>query len=217
MISRWLRCRLPIWWQLAPLANFWSHLIESEISNDDQIPAGEVTKVIQDTLALIGNASNYVSNTRQSRKSRPKLGTFMKEVCTEDLGDTGSDLFGPVVRKKLTERANTIEAFNKAIATVDQQGTSKSTGSNHLRMRRTEAGRARFHTPHTTDSSSQKGHGSPGGAHHKLKSKRNSQIRNSRVSISDRRQLASSFASMVQHYRQPLGAPMCTGLCLGIL
>jgi len=33
----------------------------------------------------------------------------MKEICKEDLVTTGSELFVPKVRKKITERDNTIE------------------------------------------------------------------------------------------------------------
>ena len=42
---------------------------------------------VQDTLALTGNASNYISQTRRTAfmnsisKSRPKLSSFMKEIC----------------------------------------------------------------------------------------------------------------------------------------
>ena len=118
----------------APLANFWSHLVEQEFTgkSDELIPASDVLKVTQDTLALIGNASNYIFQARRTAvinslsKSRPKLSTFMKEVCKDDLGDTGPELLGPEVRKKITEWANTIDVFNKAISNVDK-ATSAST------------------------------------------------------------------------------------------
>ena len=51
-------------------------------------------------------------------KSRPKQSYVMKEICKDDLGDTGPELFGPEVWK-ITERANTIDALNKAIGKVD--------------------------------------------------------------------------------------------------
>ena len=97
----------------APLANYWSHLEELDLSGtDSQVPAGEVVTIIRHTLTLIGNASNYVSQIRCTAliqsisKSRPKLGSFVKEICKEDLVTTGSKLLGPEVRKKITGRAN---------------------------------------------------------------------------------------------------------------
>lgn len=118
----------------APLANFWSHLAEQQLTGkpEELIPVSEVIKLTQDTLVLIGNASNYISQTRRANifnsisKSRPKLSSFMKEICKDDLGDTGTQLFGPEVRKKITERANTIDAFNKAISKVDNPTKSSS-------------------------------------------------------------------------------------------
>ena len=62
-------------------------------------------------------------------KSRPKLSSFLKEICKEDLGDTGVELFGPEVQKKITQRASTIEAFNKAISKVDNPSSVPSSSS----------------------------------------------------------------------------------------
>ena len=74
---------------------------------------------------LIGNASNYISETRRRvaidtiKQSRLKLAKFLREICNEDLGEASGDLFGPRARQKVIERANTIEAFNKALARVE--------------------------------------------------------------------------------------------------
>ena len=74
---------------------------------------------------LIGNASHYITQARRksiiesTKKSRPRLAKFLQEICSRDLGDTGEDLFGPEARKKIVERANTIEAFNKTLTKVD--------------------------------------------------------------------------------------------------
>ena len=42
----------------APIANFWSHLVEQDFSGKDEelIPVGEVFKIFKDTLVLIGNS-----------------------------------------------------------------------------------------------------------------------------------------------------------------
>ena len=70
---------------------------------DELIPVSDVIRVTQDTLALIRNASNYISQARCTAvmnsiaRSRPKLSSFLKEICKEDLGDTRDELFGPEV------------------------------------------------------------------------------------------------------------------------
>jgi len=62
------------------------------------MPAGEVVTIIRHTLALIGNASNYVSQIRCNAliqcisKSCPKL--FHVGNLQEDLVTTGSELLG---------------------------------------------------------------------------------------------------------------------------
>jgi len=56
----------------------------------------------------------------------------MKEICKEDLVTTGSELFDLEVRKKITERANTIEAFNKAIASVEGTSSQKTNTSSRF-------------------------------------------------------------------------------------
>ena len=74
---------------------------------------------------LIGDASNYISETRRRvaidtiKQSRPKQANFLRETGKEDLGEASGDLFGPQARQKVIERANTIEAFNKAPARVE--------------------------------------------------------------------------------------------------
>jgi len=55
----------------------------------------------------------------------------MREICKEDLVTTSSELYGPVVRK-ITERDDTIEAFNKAIAAVEGTSSQKSNTSSRF-------------------------------------------------------------------------------------
>ena len=51
----------------SPLANFWSHLTEQgfEGKNDEYVAVGEVLDVIKDSLMLIGNASDYITQSRR--------------------------------------------------------------------------------------------------------------------------------------------------------
>ena len=111
----------------SPLANSRSHLTEQGFEDKDEeyVAVGDVLDVMKSSLILIGNASHYITQTRRrsiidaKKKSRPKLASFLQDICKGDLGDTGEDLFGPEARKKILERANTIHAFNKAVGKVD--------------------------------------------------------------------------------------------------
>ena len=109
----------------APLVNLLSQLEDQGLSGNDLIPVSEVLKISKTTLMLIGNASSYISEARRRaaidtiKQSRPKLAKFLTEICKEDLGEASGDLFGPQATQKVIERANTIEAFNKAPAKVE--------------------------------------------------------------------------------------------------
>ena len=51
----------------APLTGLWSQMARSGFSgkSDELIPTKEVLKVVRETLALIGNASSYISTNRR--------------------------------------------------------------------------------------------------------------------------------------------------------
>ena len=116
----------------APVINLWSQLEDQGLSGkpNDLIPVSEVLKISKTALMLIGNASNYISETRRRvaidtvKQSRPKLAKFLREICKEDLGEASGDLFGPRARQKVTERDNTIQAINKALTKVESGPSS---------------------------------------------------------------------------------------------
>ena len=104
----------------SPLTSLWSQMSMNGFTRKlDELKANkDVMKVIRESLALIGNASSYVSlNWRLAivdmvKESRLQLVSFLKEVCSEDLGDSSRELLSPAVKKKLGERADT---FNEAL------------------------------------------------------------------------------------------------------
>ena len=121
----------------APLTGLWSQMARNGFTgkSDELTPTKDVLKVVRETLVLIGNASSYISTNRKIaiidkvKFTRPRLASFLKEVCLEELGDTGGELFGPSAKKKLTERAETIKAFNEALTKIDpspKAGMSKT-------------------------------------------------------------------------------------------
>jgi hypothetical protein len=48
------------------------------------------------------------------------------------LGDNGKELFGPVVKKKLGQRAYTIKAFNEALTKLDPPAKTRNDNSRFL-------------------------------------------------------------------------------------
>ena len=118
----------------APIANFWSHLEAQGLIGQpgETIPTLDVVRVMKDTLALLGNAVSYISRTRRSQfissinSQRPTVAKFLREVTKESNTSTGSELFGPEVQKLVTSRADTIDAFNKAVSKVE--ATTKRSG-----------------------------------------------------------------------------------------
>ena len=137
------RIRAAILASSGPLTSLWSQMSMNGFTgkSDELMATKDVMRVIRESLALIGNASSYVSlNQRLTivdkvKESRPQLASFLKEVCSEDLGDNGRESFGPAVKKKLGERADTIKAFNEALTKLDPPAKAekdKATSSRFL-------------------------------------------------------------------------------------
>ena len=111
----------------APMLNLWADLThQGFIGNQDElIPVKTVLEVCQQTLALVGNASSYISETRRSviidkvKLRRPRLASFLQDICKEDPGEPTKELFGPTFKKRITERAQTIKDFNQSLRSLD--------------------------------------------------------------------------------------------------
>ena len=124
----------------APLLSLWSQLEEQSFSGkpDELVPSSVVLNVIRETVALIGNASIFTSMQHRQmviqgmRKDRFRLADFLQDICKDDIARTGTELFGPIAKKKIVERADTIKAFNRAVSEIDAPSTSKSQQSRFL-------------------------------------------------------------------------------------
>ena len=99
---------------------------------DELVPSSVVLKAIRETIALIGNVSIFTSMQRRlmviqgMHKDRPRLADFLQDICKDDIGKTGTELFGAIARKRILERADTIKAFNWAVSEIEAPSTSKS-------------------------------------------------------------------------------------------
>ena len=118
----------------APLLSLWTQLEDQSFSGkpDELVPSSAVLKTIRETITLIGNALTFTSMQRRlmviqgMRKDRPRLADFLQDICKDDIGKTGTELFGPTARKKILEHADTMKAFNRAVSEIEAPSTSKS-------------------------------------------------------------------------------------------
>ena len=149
----------------------------------------------------------------------------MKEICKEDLGDTGSELFGPEVRKKITERANTIDAFNKAIGKVDnptRPSTEPSTSSSFLSKRPTAkyGGKSgRDQTPYSRYRPYKPGYRGNRATGAAFVIRRGSQKPNARPNNqgpTSRGQFAITPSCMASNYGQSMGVAVYPGVSPGV-
>jgi len=99
---------------LCPSTDFWPRLCDQGLSGeeDELIPVEEVLKVIQASVALIVNSSNYVSQLRRSiievlPADKTNLAKIMKQVCREHWLRA---LWRSAI-KAVSERVNTLETF----------------------------------------------------------------------------------------------------------
>ena len=74
-----------------PLASGWQNLLDVglETNPDMLVPAAEVLDLIQRTLCLVGNASEYISQTRRGRILAPSGLVVLLLVAFSD-----GDFFG---------------------------------------------------------------------------------------------------------------------------
>ena len=116
----------------APTLNLWAALEEQEVTTAQGglIPVEVVLECFQKTLVLLGSASSYMSlNHRDiiirkiSQKSKG-LGRFMNSVYKESKPE-GTQLFGTVVQKAITERAETMSALSKTASKTYSSGDCK--------------------------------------------------------------------------------------------
>ena len=114
----------------APVLGLWKDLEEQGFSggNGSLMPVDSALEMIQWTLVLIGNASNYVSQCRRDniifklRRQNPSLGTALSSICQEYQPDE-KRLFGGGVQKALTERAESLAAMKKVSMKLDTSKT----------------------------------------------------------------------------------------------
>lgn len=134
--DRYKRMQSAVNASVAPALNLWRDLDEQGISASQGglVPVDTVLDVLQRTVVLVGNASNYISQCRRDNvitkmEFRNKgLASVMKSVCKKHKPE-GDLLFGSAVHKALTERAETVSALKKVATKIQEPAKSSHTPS----------------------------------------------------------------------------------------
>ena len=111
----------------SPLADLWFGLDEQGFTGSDEelIPTSEVLRALQSSLALIGNATCYISQQRKTTiiealpRSQANLAMILKQVGKQEHAGSKSALFGPEAMEEITKRVSTLESCRKAVSKVD--------------------------------------------------------------------------------------------------
>ena len=100
-----------------PLASGWQNLLDAglETNPDMLVPAAEVLDLIQRTLCLVGNASEYISQTRRAR-ILAAIDPAWSKFGSDDFSKAKDALFGEEFQSKLTSKVEKETALAKAVS-----------------------------------------------------------------------------------------------------
>lgn len=124
-----------------PLTSSWQKLQETEAEDGEEIlvPATEVLGMIQRTLCLVGNASEYISQTRRTNILEA-IDPSWSSYAAEEFPGARDSLFGEAFQVNLTERVEKDTALAKAVSITKKQKKE----SNHSFTPRGNPGDDRF-------------------------------------------------------------------------
>ena len=129
MDDRYTRVQSSISAAAAPALNLWKGLEEQGFTRGkgNLMPVDSTLDIIQRTLVLTGNASNYISQCRcdsiisKVKLKNSRLGSTLSDICQEHQPDD-KNLFGSEVRKVLSERAESLSAMKKLSSKLETPG-----------------------------------------------------------------------------------------------
>ena len=131
MDDRYKRVQYSINAAAAPALKLWKDLEEQGFTRGkgSLMPVDSTLDIIQRTLVLTGNASNYISQCRRDsiiskvKLKNSRLGSILSDICQEHQPDD-KNLFWSEVRKVLSERAESLSAMKKLSSRLETSRTS---------------------------------------------------------------------------------------------
>ena len=121
---------------VCPLAFAWNSLLESGADKDPDmlVPVTEVISMIQHTICLIGNASEFISQIRHTRILE-KLDTSWSKYGQEDFSDLKDTLFGEDFQQTLVSKVEKEAVLAKVVVASkrSKENRGKESSSSHRR------------------------------------------------------------------------------------
>ena len=121
---------------ICSLAFVWNSLLESGADKDSDmlVPVTDVISMIQRTICLIGNASEFISQIRRT-KILEKLDAFWSKYGQEDFSDSKDTLFGENFQQTLSIKVEKEAILAKAAVASkrSKENGGKETSSSHRR------------------------------------------------------------------------------------
>jgi len=113
-----------------PLASAWKELHEARATKDASatVPAAEVMHLIQRTLCLVGNASEYISQTRRAHILE-HIDKSWSRYASDEFPDAEETLFGDAFKSSLSERVEKDTALAKAVSITKKRQKEVSSDS----------------------------------------------------------------------------------------
>lgn len=102
---------------IRPLTSAWQQLVEAKMESDPQmtVPASEVLTLIQQTVCLVGNASELTSQIRRAQ-ILGAIDSSWSKFSSESFESASDTLFGEEFQESLTKKVEKETALSKAVS-----------------------------------------------------------------------------------------------------
>ena len=102
---------------IRPLTSAWQHLVEAKLEDtpDLMVPASEVLNLIQQTICLVGNASEFTSQIRRSH-ILGAIDTSWSKFSSDSFESATVTLFGEEFHESLSKKVEKESALSKAVS-----------------------------------------------------------------------------------------------------
>ena len=111
---------------IRPLTAAWQHLLEAglEVNPDMVVPATEVLTIIQQTICLVGNASEFTSQIRRAQ-ILGMIDTSWSKFNSDSFASATDTLFGEKFQESLGKKVEKETALSKAVSITKKNRQSK--------------------------------------------------------------------------------------------
>ena len=115
---------------IRPLTLAWQHLVEAKLEDNQSmvVPATEVLTLIQQTICMIGNASEFTSQMRRAQ-ILGEIDSSWSKFSSESFVSATGTLFGEKFQRSLGKRVENEVALAKAVSITKRSKKDKDVSS----------------------------------------------------------------------------------------